>query len=82
MADYGFSLANGIGVARDEAAALAWERKAAAAGHPIGMFYLGSMLEEGKEGQGGRDAAIGWYRKAAALGLEEARAALVRLQTP
>lgn len=48
--------------------AMGWYRKAAEAGDPKAMFYLGLTLEQGLQGEAQPETALEWYRKSAALG--------------
>ena len=48
--------------------AMGWYRKAAEAGDPKAMFYLGLTMEQGLQGEAQPAAALEWYRKSAALG--------------
>lgn len=46
--------------------AMRWYRKAAEAGDPKAMFYLGLTLEQGLQGDADASDAVDWYRRAAA----------------
>ncbi len=48
--------------------AMGWYRKAAEAGDPKAMFYLGLTLEQGLQGEAQPETALKWYRRSAALG--------------
>jgi hypothetical protein len=65
----------GYGVARDEAAAMAWFRKAAEQGHAGGQFSLASLYYARKE----YGPAASWYRRAAEQGNALAQIRLARL---
>ena len=68
--------AEGRGVARDDAEAVRWYRKAAQQGYAIAQTILGFMYAEG-EGVTRDDAeAVRWFRKAAEQGNAEARKVL------
>jgi uncharacterized protein len=65
----------GYGVARDEAAAMAWFRKAAEQGHANGQFSLAGLYYGRKE----YSPAALWYRRAAEQGNSLAQIRLARL---
>ena len=65
----------GYGVARDEAAAMAWFRKAAERGHANGQFSLASLYYGRKE----YSPAASWYRRAAEQGNALAQIRLARM---
>ena len=65
----------GYGVARDEAAAMAWFRKAAERGDANGQFSLASLYYGRKE----YSPAASWYRRAAEQGNVLAQIRLARL---
>lgn len=46
--------------------AMGWYRRAADAGDPKAMFYLGLTLEQGLQGEAEPERALEWYRKSAA----------------
>lgn len=69
----------GLGVARDESAALDWYRKAAARGSAIGMFYTGEAYLHGYGTAADRELALEWLRKAAVAGSSEAQFELGKL---
>jgi len=64
---------SGRGVAKDEAAAVAWYRKAAAQGHGLGQYTLGVMYDNGRGVESDEAAAVAWYEKAAAQGYASAQ---------
>ncbi|NBC31795.1 MAG: hypothetical protein GVY13_03870, partial [Alphaproteobacteria bacterium] len=76
----GLALRHGHGVDRNLIRAASWFQAANASGDPRGAWYLGQMYEEGIDGAPDPAAAAGWYRLAAEGGLEEAEAALARLE--
>jgi TPR repeat protein len=65
----------GYGIARDEAAAMTWFRKAAEQGHPNGQFSLASLYYGRKE----YGPAASWYRRAADQGNALAQIRLARM---
>ncbi len=65
----------GYGVARDEAAAMTWFRKAAEQGHANGQFSLASLYYGRKE----YSPAALWYRRAAEQGNALAQIRLARM---
>src|SRR5206468_10716792 len=66
---------NGLGVTRDEAAAMVWFRKAAEQGHANGQFSLASLYYGRKE----YSPAASWYRRAADQGNALAQIRLARM---
>lgn len=72
---------SGIYVEESVPEAMKWLEKAAEAGSPVAMYYLGSFYAEGAEGVA-RDVkkAKSWYKKAAEAGYVPAQAALERLK--
>ena len=71
---------NGIYVDESVAEALKWFTKAAEAGHPQAMYYVGAILEKGDDGVApDPKKAKEWYKKAAAEGYAPAEAALGRM---
>jgi TPR repeat protein len=67
----GYYYANGIGGPRNDAAAVEWYRKAAAANQPMALNNLAAMYSEGRGGlPQDRASAIDLFRRAAALGNE------------
>jgi TPR repeat protein len=67
-----------LGVAKNEAEAVSWYRKAADKGESLAMFNLGHMLANGWGVSKNEAEAVSWYRKAARLGVKEAQDALRR----
>lgn len=78
---------NGVGVTKNQATAISWWRKAAAAGDPIGQRMLGKALLYGwghdnwqfRPSEQDRNDAKTWLRKAAAQDDAEAAQNLMRL---
>ena len=70
--ELGLQQRNGIGVARDEAAARDSFAQAAAGGVPAAMFMLAQMLAAGEGGARDEPAASGWIERAAELEYPEA----------
>ena len=66
----------GRGVAKDEAAAAAWYRKAAVQGHASAQHNLGLMLGQGRGVANDEAGAMAWIRKAAGQGQPKAIAFL------
>ena len=73
MNNLGWLYQNGMGVAADDAQALAWYHKAANANSSAGMFNLGWMYENGRGTTRDESMAVDWYKRAADAG--EPRAA-------
>jgi hypothetical protein len=66
---YGLCFISNVGVRQDEAEAARWFRKAADAGHPTAMTFLGAMYANGKGGLNKDEGeAVRWYKKAADAG--------------
>jgi hypothetical protein len=66
----------GQGVARDYAEALRLYGLAAAQGHAVAQFHLGSMFAKGRGVAQDYAEAVRWYSLAAAKGVAKATAAL------
>ena len=64
----GYMYDKGEGVPRDDAAAVAWYRKAAAQGNAIAQYNLGLMYANGRGVPQDYASAAFWYRKAAEQG--------------
>ena len=65
------------GLAKDDATAVSWYRKAAEQGDSRGQAYLGAMYEQGKGGLAKDEAtAVSWYRKSAEQGGSRGQALL------
>ena len=73
-------VAGGVGGPQDDVSARSWFEKAAVQGHPRALLWLGVFAETGRGGPQDTSAAKAYYEKAAALGIEEARAALKRME--
>jgi TPR repeat protein len=78
----GMMLAEGTGGEKDDVRARALFEKAAAQNHPGGLERMGAFAEEGRGGPKDKDAAKAYYQRAAALGDENAKAAVKRLECP
>jgi TPR repeat protein len=81
---YGLGRLNrdGLGAPKDIRAAKAWFGKAAAQDHPDALYSLGVMEAKAKAGSNEREEAKRHLARAAELGVEEAAAALHRLNCP
>jgi TPR repeat protein len=73
---------DGLGGLKDIEAAKAWFGKAAAQDHPDALYSLGVMEAKAKAGSKEREEAKRHLARAAELGVEEAAAALHRLNCP
>ena len=71
-----------MGYRLDDAAARALFERAAAQNHPGAMERMGAFAQSGRGGAQDSTAAKAYYEKAAALGNEDAKAALKRLECP
>ncbi|QJR10086.1 hypothetical protein DSM104443_01137 [Usitatibacter rugosus] len=71
----------GSGVAKDEAEALKWYRRAAAQDDPQAEFNLGLAYEKGHGVAKDEGEAVAWYRKAAQRGHGEAQNSLAVMYT-
>jgi len=69
----GFMLAEGRGVAKNDAEAVRWYKLAAEKGLSAAQYNLAVMYEEGKGTAQDPEAALKWYRKAAEKGLAAAQ---------
>ena len=78
----GLMLADGVGGAKDDAAARSLFEKAAAQNHPGALERMGAFAEEGRGGPKDTAAAKAYYERAAALGDEDAKKALKHLECP
>ncbi|MEZ5785862.1 MAG: tetratricopeptide repeat protein [Xanthobacteraceae bacterium] len=78
----GLMLAEGVGGPKDDAAARALFEKAATQNHPGALERMGAFAQSGRGGPRDAGAAKTYYEKAAALGNEQARAELRRMQCP
>jgi TPR repeat protein len=78
----GMMMAEGIGGPKDDVAARSLFEKAAAQDHPGALEQMGAFAQNGRGGAQDSAAAKAYYEKAAALGSEDAKAALKRLECP
>ncbi len=76
----GWLYQKGQGVTVDNAEALKWYRKAAAAGNSEAQNSIGWFYENGMSVAADRAEALAWYRKAAAAGDNTAKGNLDRLE--
>ena len=72
----GLKYDNGEGVPQDDAAAVAWYRKAAEQGHPAAQFNLGLKYDNGAGVPQDDAAAVAWYCLAAEQGSASAQVSL------
>jgi uncharacterized protein len=78
----GLMLADGTGGPQDDTAARNLFEKAATQNHPGALERMGAFTQEGRGGAKDSDAAKAYYQRAAALGNEDAKKALKRLECP
>jgi uncharacterized protein len=78
----GLMMADGTGGARDDVGARNLFEKAAVQNHPGALERMGEFTQEGRGGPKDTTAAKSYYERAAALGDEEAKKALKRLECP
>jgi TPR repeat protein len=78
----GLMLANGTGGAQDDNGARSLFEKAAAQNHPAALEEMGEFTEQGRGGPKDKDAAKAYYERASALGDENAKKALKRMECP
>jgi TPR repeat protein len=78
----GLMLANGTGGAQDDNGARSLFEKAAAQNHPAALEQMGEFTEQGRGGPKDKDAAKAYYERASALGDENAKKALKRMDCP
>jgi TPR repeat protein len=76
----GLMIAEGVGGPQDDAAARALFEKAAAQDHPGALERMGAFAHSGRGGPQDSGAAKAYYEKASALGNEDAKAALKRME--
>ena len=76
----GVMYAQGTGGPKDDVAARALFEKAAARNHAGALEWLGAFYETGRGGAQDKAAAKTYYQRAAALGDDDAKAALKRLE--
>jgi len=78
----GMMMAEGTGGEKDDVHARALFEKAAVQNHPGALERMGAFAIEGRGGPKDKDAAKSYYERAAALGDENAKAALKRIECP
>jgi TPR repeat protein len=78
----GVMAANGTGGPQDDYAARALFEKAATQNHPGALEWMGAFNQLGRGGPKDEAAAKSYYARAAALGNEDAKAALKRIECP
>lgn len=78
----GMMMADGSGGAKDESGARAMFEKAAAQNHAGALLWMGVFAESGRGGPKDESAAKIYYQRSAALGNDEAKAALKRIDCP
>jgi uncharacterized protein len=78
----GLMLANGTGGTQDDNGARSLFEKAAAQNHPAALEQMGEFTEQGRGGPKDKDAAKAYYERASALGDENAKKALKRMDCP
>jgi uncharacterized protein len=78
----GLMLADGTGGAQDDAGARRLFEKAAAQNHPAALERMGAFTQEGRGGPKDASAAKSYYERASALGDEDAKKALKRIECP
>ena len=75
-------MADGTGGARDDVGARHLFEKAAAQNHAAALERMGAFTQEGRGGSKDSAAAKAYYERAAALGDEDAKRALKRIECP
>jgi|SRR6266403_2136929 len=78
----GLMMADGTGGARDDIGARNLFEKAAAQNHAGALERMGAFAQEGRGGPKDSSAAKAYYERAAALGDEDSKKALKRLECP
>jgi uncharacterized protein len=78
----GLMMADGSGGPKDDAGARALFEKAASQNHPGALERMGAFTQEGRGGPKDSSAAKAYYERAAALGDEDAKKALKRIECP
>jgi len=78
----GLMEANGVGGPKDDVAARALFEKAAAQNHPAALEWMGLFAQSGRGGPADKTAAKSYYERAAALGDDNAKTLLRRLNCP
>jgi uncharacterized protein len=76
----GSMMEDGIGGPQDDVGARALFEKAAVQNHPGALEKMGEFAQSGRGGPQDRSAAKAYYERAAALGNEDAKAALKRIE--
>jgi len=74
--DLGYMYAHGRGVAKDDAQAVEWYRKAAEQGEARAQTDLGVMYRDGRGVPPNQPVALQWFRKAAQQGDQRAQTLL------
>jgi TPR repeat protein len=69
----GIMSGDGVGILKNETAAVAWYRKAASQGHSGAQLNLGIHLSDGRGVPENDVEAVAWYRKAAVQGVDSAQ---------
>jgi TPR repeat protein len=75
-------LAEGSGGPKDEVAARTMFEKASAQNHAAALERMGAFAQSGVGGSQDKAAAKAYYERSAALGNDDAKAALKRLECP
>jgi uncharacterized protein len=78
----GLMLADGTGGPKDDAGARALFEKAASQNHPGALERMGAFTQEGRGGPKDPSAAKSYYERASALGDEDAKKAIKRIECP
>jgi uncharacterized protein len=78
----GLMMADGAGGPQDDAGARRLFEKAAAQNHPGALERMGAFTQEGRGGPKDASAAKAYYERASALGDEDAKKALKRIECP
>ena len=78
----GLMTADGVGGPKDDATARALFEKAAAQDHPGALMQMGLFAQSGRAGPQDSAAAKAYYERAAALGDQDAKKALKRMECP
>src|SRR5713226_5802346 len=76
----GLMTADGVGGPKDDVAARALFEKAPVQGHPGALERMGAFAQSGRGGAQDSNAAKAYFERAAALGSEDAKAALKRME--
>jgi TPR repeat protein len=78
----GLMMADGTGGPQDDSGARRLFEKAAAQNHPGALERMGAFTQEGRGGPKDASAAKAYYERASALGDEDAKKALKRIECP